>query len=124
MNAQQRNEYLRKRVRRRKKFYRHFGVYLIIVAFLLIMERLQGPANPPVYMVIGLTWGLAIALHFFRVFGLPGVGTLDEKWEEDEIRREHERLFHHLPFEESEERMDLNEMEPIHRSVADQSDFV
>lgn len=124
MDTQKRFDYLRKRVRRRKKFYRHFGIYIIVVGFLFLLDKNPGFADPDVYKVVGLFWGLGLAIHFFRVFGLPGIGTLDEKWEEDEIQKEHQRLYGHFPDEEPGDKMELKEIQRIHRNTLDQNDFV
>ena len=35
-----------------------------------------------------LGWGIGIFSHYIRVFGMPGIGVLDQDWEEREIQKE------------------------------------
>lgn len=94
MSAFDLEQYLRKRVKRKKNFYRHLGAYLIVVGgfYLLKIVAIWGPGPHP-HQIIGLFWGIGLAFHFFKIFGLPGVGTLDEKWEEEEFRKEIQQFY-------------------------------
>jgi hypothetical protein len=49
-------------------------------------------------------WGIGILIHYFTVFGIPGLGRFDENWEEKEIMREmHKNRTEYHDIEEHDE---------------------
>ncbi|MEL6390958.1 MAG: 2TM domain-containing protein [Bacteroidota bacterium] len=85
------NDKARSRVRRIKGFYIHFGIYVIVSVFLLFINMLTDPFSPWFLFPVS-SWGVAIAIHYLAVFGIPGMNILTERWEEEEFERQLERL--------------------------------
>ncbi|HMQ49079.1 MAG TPA: 2TM domain-containing protein [Saprospiraceae bacterium] len=77
----------RKKVQEKKKFYTHLGTYVVMGAFFFILNMLTSPFNWWFYWPM-LGWGIGLAMHYIRVFGLPGTEVMTEDWEEKEIQRE------------------------------------
>lgn len=80
----------RKRVAEKAKFYKHLTSYLIINGVISILSIINGHpfANAP--MLFG--WGIGLAFHYVKVFGLPGSGLLSREWEDQEVKKEVKRL--------------------------------
>jgi hypothetical protein len=79
-----------KRVKRKKGFYRHLKVYLMVNCFILFMGVIEG--DPFQALPMPFLWGMGLLFHYVNVFGLPGSGILSEEWEDREIRKEMETL--------------------------------
>lgn len=79
-----------KRVKRKKGFYRHLKVYLMVNCFILFMGVIEG--DPFQALPMPFLWGMGLLFHYVNVFGLPGSGILSEEWEDREIRKEMESL--------------------------------
>jgi len=91
MNEDYLYEEAKKRVNRKKGFYRHLAVYLVVntVMFFTVFSN-EGTFN---WLYPAAFWGIGLAIHYFSVFGLPGsnrVGGTD--WEAKEIRKEIEKM--------------------------------
>ena len=69
-----------RRVRRKIAFVRHAVVYGLVLLFLLFGVR-QGA----VALIVGLGWGIGLALHFFSVHVAPG---LRERWIRSEVEQQ------------------------------------
>ena len=70
----------KERVTALRDFYRHLGVYVIVILGLFLINMTMSPES--LWFIWPLTgWGIAIVLHALRVFG----GTLDSNWEEKKI---------------------------------------
>jgi hypothetical protein len=81
-------EIAKKRVKKVKGFYRHFGSWLIFSAFFIILNIRTSPYHFwAIFPIMG--WGLGVALHALGVFGLPGLG---KDWEERMLDKEMRRL--------------------------------
>jgi hypothetical protein len=82
-------ERARKRVKEKKGFYAHLTSYLIVMAFLTILNLLTAPAT---WWVVwpALGWGIGLAFHYFGVFGILNMGNQD--WEEKEMAKEISKL--------------------------------
>ncbi len=102
-------QYLRKRVKRKRNFYRHLAAYIIVIGCFYILKNIthMGGPGPYPHQIIGLFWGIGLAFHFLKIFGLPGVGTLDEKWEEEEYRREVHRFYEKTGYQPEQNDEDL-----------------
>jgi len=112
----------RKRVKTKKEFYEHLTVYVIMSAFFVLINALTSFGNWWFYWPI-LGWGLGLMFHYFDVFGLPGVGTMSQEWENKAIRDELDRMdkedrYHNPPKKrlpsqdfDSDDRLDLKELE-------------
>lgn len=85
-------ELAKKKVKEKKGFYLHFSVYLAVGAFFFIMNALTYYDSYEWWFFFPLMpWGVALTIHYFSVFGLPG-GALSHDWEERELRKELQRL--------------------------------
>ena len=77
----------RRKVRQKKNFYVHLVTYLSCSIFLFVVNMTTSPGHFWfIYPMLG--WGIGLASHYTRVFGIPGVGNLDQDWEEREIAKE------------------------------------
>lgn len=77
----------KKRVKAKKDFYQHLMTYVIINAFLLILNLLTSPTSIWFYYPL-LGWGVAVLFHYADVFGVPGFDILNQEWEERELQDE------------------------------------
>ncbi|MFT5833323.1 MAG: hypothetical protein ACI97N_000950 [Cognaticolwellia sp.] len=80
-------EAARNKVKLKKSFYRHLASYIIVGAFFFIMNMTTSP-NDIWFHFPMMGWGIGLAFHYIRVFGVPYIGTLDNAWEEQEIEKE------------------------------------
>jgi hypothetical protein len=70
----------RERVAALRDFYRHLAVYVIVNLGLFLINMIVSPeALWFVWPLIG--WGIAVALHAWRVFGAARASS----WEEEKI---------------------------------------
>lgn len=74
----------RARVRTIKRFYMHLAHYVLVIAFLALVNLFTSPGDPWVLWV-ALAWGLGIALKGLRVFGK--VALLNDDWEKRQLER-------------------------------------
>ena len=76
----------RKRVKAKKGFYGHLSAYVAVnVVMFLVVLFSGGGLN---WLRPAMFWGIGLAIHYFGVFGLPGVGAYGSKaWEEKEIQK-------------------------------------
>ena len=80
---------VQKRVKAKKGFLIHFGVYLATGLFFLFMNiaTFQQEGEWWFYYPM-IAWGLGIMIHYIGAFGFPGSRQLIEKWEIEETARE------------------------------------
>jgi len=78
----------RKAVRRRMSFYRHVSTYVSVIALLLILDIITGPAEFWVQWV-ALVWGIILAMHALQVFVFDAVLGRDaeRRMIEQEVRK-------------------------------------
>jgi len=81
----------KRRVKKKKGFYTHLAVYLVVnTVFFFVTFSNTGDLG---WLYPASFWGIGLAINYFAVFGLPGterVGGSD--WEAKEIRKEINRL--------------------------------
>ena len=72
----------KKRVKEKKEFYTHLGIYLVAVPFFFAINYLTEDGRHIDWWAFfpTLGWGLGVAIHYFTVFGLPG--RHGDEWEE------------------------------------------
>jgi hypothetical protein len=94
MSEEEVYEEAKKRVKTKKDFYRHLGVYLTINAVLIIIWALsdadQGTANMWFLWPLGI-WGAFVVLNFLQVFVFKtsvGREKADIEKEAEKIKRE------------------------------------
>jgi len=76
-------ERARKRVKELKGFYRHLAVYLLVNAFLLVINLVTSPYELWFYWPL-LGWGIAVLIQAASVFG--GERFWGKDWEERKIK--------------------------------------
>lgn len=86
MDDQNRYEDAKKRVGELKEFYQHLLTYLVVNAFLIVVNRLTSPGyNWFIWPLLG--WGIGLILHALTVFG----HFWGKSWEERKIKEIMER---------------------------------
>ena len=80
----------RKRVLKKKRFFNHLKSFVIVNAIMLVVVALDG--EPFQFLPATLFWGMGLAFHYVKVFGIPGTNILTPEWEDEEIRKEMERM--------------------------------
>ena len=80
----------RKRVRQKKRFFNHLKSYVIVNIVFSILTFMEGDGGD--FLPVTLLWGMGLAFHYIKVFGIPGTNILTPEWEEEEIGKEMERL--------------------------------
>ena len=125
----------KKRVEAKKGFYIHFGVYIVVGLFFLIMNLLTYSESEGLWFYFPmLAWGIGLAIHYFVVFGLPGTNILSKEWEANEMEKEMDKILYQrnrlmepssdeLDLEE-EDFMELKKREKIVGKRWDQNDIV
>lgn len=109
----------RQRVQEKAKFYKHLYVYLILNSLFFLVSLFRG--KPFVSLPVTLFWGIGVFFHYLRVFGVPGSGVLSKDWEDQEVRREMDKMKQvRFGNQREEEQMDLKEL----RKNYDESDLV
>ena len=76
-----------KQVNKKKGFYIHLGVYIVVGIFFLLMNLLTSPGDWW-FMFPMLSWGVGLAIHYLIIFGLPGTDILSKEWEQRELEQE------------------------------------
>ena len=115
----------RKKVKAKREFYQHLVTFIFTNLFLFGLNMMTSPGHYWfLYPLMG--WSIGLASHYFSVFGIPGKGPLDEKWEAEEIEKELRRMGKHTEEEldiETEEELELKEFKKLRKDWED-SDFV
>lgn len=74
----------KQRMEDEKSFYNHLIAYLVINAFLLVVNVLSTPGNWWFYWIT-LFWGIGVAVHGISTFSRRGI--FSKEWEERKIRQ-------------------------------------
>ncbi len=83
MSAQVSYEEARKRVEELKGFYQHLFVYVLVNAFLIVVNVLTAPGSWWFYWPL-FGWGIGIVAHGASIFF--GGGPWGKAWEQRKIR--------------------------------------
>ena len=126
MNEEELIHIARKKVKDKKGFLAHFGIFVAVITFLLILNMLTSPGFLWFLIVAG-GWGIGIVGHYIQVYGFPHPKGKD--WESDAFKKELAKLKEQNSTLE-DETLDLDE-EPMilkeYRKQArdyDEDDFV
>lgn len=94
MDDQQIFKKARQRVEKKKGFYKHLSAFIAVAFFFLAINMASFFSGDTTlwFFFPMLPWGIGLLIHYFTTFGLPGSRALSEKWEEEELAREMERL--------------------------------
>jgi len=96
-NNKKEDNYLRakRRVKKLKGFYIHFGVYIIMNSFISVNKIISNiyengeTFNEAFWdfetFAVWIFWGIGLAIHGFNVLGLPFL--FDKDWEERKIKK-------------------------------------
>lgn len=76
----------KKKVKRKKAFFNHLVVYLVVNTVFSLVTLFSG--EPFGWFPIWGFWGIGLAIHYVKIFGIPGTGILTSEWEEREIEKE------------------------------------
>ena len=111
-------------VKKKKGFYSHLSIYLIVNLVFLIISYMDGQGFQWLY--ICLFWAIGLIPHYFSVFGFPGKQkVLSNEWEEKEIQKELDKMEGN-PYSlnsEEEDELELRELNKLPREL-DDNDFV
>lgn len=90
MSDEELHEIAKKRVEKKRDFYKHLGLYVFVNIVLIIVWASTGAQSVPVpWFVYPLGgWGIAVVWNFFEVF----IFTRDIGWEKRQIDKEVEKL--------------------------------
>jgi len=108
----------KKRVKQKKSFYGHLSAYIpvnVVMFFVVLLTDggfgWLGPAS---------MWGIGLTIHYFSVFGFPGVGAFGSKeWEEKEIEKELAKDGYELPDPIENEELELKEFKKLNKEYRD-----
>lgn len=121
---------IRKRVRLKKGFFIHFGVFVIVNFFLFAINWLTG--DEPWFLFPLVSWGTAVAIHALAVFGFSSIGLFGDAWESKQIETEMkkrglEKDTRQLPKANEiniDDHLELREMKAEKRTNYDEQDLV
>lgn len=83
-------EIAQKRVKKKKDFLQHLTSYVTVGAFLFAINAATSFGDWWFYFPL-LGWGIGLLIHYFSIFGIPGVVKYTEEWEAEAIQQEMER---------------------------------
>ena len=141
MTEQEIYEKAKKRVKAKKIFFLHIGVFFATVALLFTINYITKSDSDIWWAFIPtLAWGVGIVAHYILVFGVGIVSQFiasfgfevpaNDNWEENELEKEMKKLKrqHFVEDEEDnhanpEEELELKEIEKL-RNESEDKDFV
>ncbi len=107
-------EEARKRVKKKKGFYGHLSAFIAVGLFFFIMNMSTSP-NELWFPFPMMGWGIGLVIHYFSVFGIPGMkGALTEEWEDRETANEMKKLVNRykpIVDEEIDNHLELKEIQ-------------
>ncbi len=121
---------INKRVKKKKGFLAHFGVYVAMALFFLVINIATfRDSNEWWFFFPMIPWGVGLLIHYFSVFGFPGTRKMVERWEIEETAREIKKMRESgtraLPSgQENEERLDLPELKRRMDPLYNDDEFV
>lgn len=108
-----------KRVRSKKRFYRHLTSYTAVNVVMFFIVMFDGGGFE--WLIPASFWSIGLFIHYFNAFGIPGVGEFNSKeWERQEVRKEIEKEMRKYERIEEEEEFVLREIQKEHST----QDFV
>lgn len=87
MSDSKRYAKVQKKVKLKKGFYFHLGIYIIVIAFLAIINILTDSRNWW-FLFPAASWGVAVAIHALTIFIFSDEGFFGEDWEQKQIEAE------------------------------------
>jgi 2TM domain-containing protein len=84
---------VQKRVKKKKGFLTHLGVYVAMAIFFLTINIATFSESGEWWFFFPMIpWGVGLLIHYFSVFGFPGTRKMVEKWEIEETAREIKKM--------------------------------
>ncbi|RLD22018.1 MAG: hypothetical protein DRI69_02485 [Bacteroidetes bacterium] len=129
MNSESHNR-IHKRVKKKKDFLTHLGVYVAVALFFLAINIATFDEGREVWFFFPMIpWGVGLMIHYFSVFGLPGTRGMVEKWELEEtaleMRKFRDNRNRALPSgEEADEELALPELKRRKDPLYNEDEFV
>lgn len=111
----------KKRVKKKKGFYGHLSAYILVGFFFFILNMTTDP-NDIWFHFPMLGWGIGLGMHYFGVFGLPFVGSLDASWEQKEIERELQKMSGRKPKALNDVNHEIDELDLDNRYTFDKEE--
>ena len=99
------------KVNAKKGFYWHLIIYVVTAVFFMLMNLATSP-----HKLWLLPWGAALIIHGIAVFGIPSLNILTDRWEEEELEKEIEKLKDERQLylkEHHQDLLDINEKDYI-----------
>jgi hypothetical protein len=96
----------KKRVKNKKEFFTHLGIYIVTIFFLFLLNWLTSPGFWWFLIAAG-GWAIGIVAHYLSVFGIPHPGG--KNWEEEELKKEIRKLKAQEASVEDEDMLELND---------------
>lgn len=83
-----------KRVQAKKGFFRHLITYVGVLGMLYAIMYFENNGEFLPVVIVALSWGIALAIHYFNTFGTEHLEILglSSNWEEEELEKEIEKL--------------------------------
>jgi 2TM domain len=119
-----------KRVKKKKGFLTHFGVYVAMAIFFLAINiATYSESGEWWFFFPMIPWGVGLLIHYFSVFGFPGTQKIVEKWEIEETAREIKKMresgVQELPSgQETEDGLELPELKRRKDPLYNEDEFV
>lgn len=94
----------RERVKAKKGFFKHFIAYAGVLGLLYTINYFENNGEFLPVIIVALSWGIAIAIHYFNTFGTEHLEILgfSSNWEEEELEKEVAKLKRNRGLEKEE----------------------
>jgi len=107
----------KKRVKAKKGFFGHLISYVMVLLMLSFIMNFENGGNYFPVIIVALSWGIGLAIHYFNAFGTEHLGFLgfNSNWEEEELAKEVDRLARIKELKERmiDERLELKDLEAL-----------
>lgn len=124
MSVDYKYEQARQKVEEKKKFFKGLSSYLVMCTFFVVLNTITFSGGWW-FMWPMMGWGIAIAIKYFQLFGLPGMEQYgSDEWEEKEMEKELKRMRRKDSgrreyYPEEEEGLELRQMQTEKRGWRD-----
>lgn len=78
------------KVKAKKGFFYHFLAFAFTIGLLYAIMYFENSGDLLPVIITALSWGIGLAIHYFKVFGTEHLDLFGENpnWEEDELKQE------------------------------------
>ena len=94
MNNEEIYNEARRKVQAKKGFFYHFLAYAFVIGMLYAIMYFENNGAILPVIIVALSWGIGIAVHYFKVFGTEHLDIfgISPNWEEKALEQEIEKL--------------------------------